>query len=306
MGNHSRWLYAVDEERALPHNRRPGAAWYEVEDGYFEVLGARLLAGRFVDAGDVGFDDCAVNFSESLADKYGGPEAVLGKTMYTGWDGNRRCTVVGVVADMNMGAVPVASPVMTKATYLSRRVSEPGERETYLVRARGGAEEAAAAIAEWADEHGGGRWELLRVEAVERSVAHQRDESMGLVRLFGIVSMVALLFAGLGIYGIVAYSVTARRGEHALRMVLGASRRRVVFEVIARQVRAIWPGLASGIVASLIATPMMARSLELPMEFDLVTGLVALVVIVGAVVVAAVLPALRAGSIDPWGALREE
>jgi ABC-type antimicrobial peptide transport system permease subunit len=161
-------------------------------------------------------------------------------------------------------------------------------------------------MAQWADEQGGGRWELLRVEAVERSVADQRDESMGLVRLFGIISMVALLFAGLGIYGIVAYSVAARRGEHALRMVLGASRRRVVFEVIARQVRAIWPGLALGILASLIATPTMASSLELPMAFDLVTGLVALGVIVGAVVFAALLPALRAGSIDPWGALREE
>jgi putative ABC transport system permease protein len=306
MGNHSRWGYALEQERSLPHNRRPMAAWYEVEDGYFEVLGTRLLAGRFVDAGDVGLDDCAVNFSESLADRYGGPEAVLGKAMYTGPDGNRRCTVVGVVADMNMGALPVASPVMTKATYISRRVSEPGERETYLVRARGDAEEAATAMAQWADEQGGGRWDLLRVRAVERSVADHRDESMGLVRLFGIVSTVALLFAGLGIYGIVAYAVTQRRGEHALRMVLGASRRRVVFEVITRQVRAMWPGLALGIVASLAATPTMASSLDLPMAFDLVTGLVALLVIMGAVVVAALLPALRAGSIDPWGSLREE
>jgi hypothetical protein len=237
---------------------------------------------------------------------HGGPEAVLGKAMYTGPDGNLRCTVVGVVADMNMGAVPVASPVMTKATYASRRVSEPGERETYLVRAHGDAEAAATAMAEWADEQGGGRWELLGVQAVERAVAEHRDESMGLVRLFGIVSSVALLFAGLGIYGIVAYAVSLRRGEHALRMALGASRRRVVFEVIARQVRAMWPGLALGIAASLAATPMMARSLDLPMAFDLVTGLVALLVIMGAVVVAALLPALRAGSIDPWGSLREE
>jgi putative ABC transport system permease protein len=306
MGFHALSLYAVGEERALPYNRRPLAAWYEVEDGYFEVLGTRLVAGRFIDTGDVGFDDCAANFSESLAAMYGGPNGVLGKTLYTGDGGNRRCTVVGVVADMNMGAVPVASPAMIKATYISRRVSEPGERETYLVRAHGDAEEAASAMREWADDAGGGQWELLDVRAVERSVADTRDESMGLVRLFGIVSLVALLFAGLGIYGIVAYSVAARRGEHALRMVLGASRRRVVFEVIARQVRAIWPGLALGIVASVVATPTMANILELPMAFDLLTGLLALVVIVGAVVFAALLPALRAGSIDPWAALREE
>jgi predicted permease len=306
MGNHSRWFYAVEQERALPHNRRPAAAWFEVENGYFEVLGTRLVAGRFVDAGDVGFDDCAVDVSESLAALYGGPQAVLGNTMYTGPDGNRRCTVVGVVADMNMGAAPVASPVMTRATYISRRVSEPGERETYLVRAHGDAEQAAIAIAQWANDRGGGQWELLEVGAVERSVAAHRDESMGLVRLFGIVSVVALLFAGLGIYGIVAYAVSVRRGEHALRMVLGASRRRVVFEVIARQLRAIWPGLVLGIVASVIATPTLANSLELPMALDLVTALVALVVIVGAVVFAALLPALRAGSIDPWDALREE
>jgi ABC-type antimicrobial peptide transport system permease subunit len=89
-------------------------------------------------------------------------------------------------------------------------------------------------------------------------------------------------------------------------MVLGASRRRVGLEIIARQVRAIWPGLALGIVASMTATPTMASSLALPIAFDLLTGVMALAVITGSVVVAALLPALRAGSIDPWDALREE
>lgn len=306
MGTHSRFMYAVEEERALPHNQRPIAAWFEVEDGYFDVVGAQLVSGRFVGAGDVGFDDCAVNFSEALADKYGGPDAVLGKAMYTGADGKRRCTVVGVVARMNMGALAVVPSAFLEAAYISRRVSEPGERETYLIRVQGDAEEAAAVIGRWADEQQDGQWELLRVAAVERGVADQREDSMGLVELFGIVSLVALLFAGLGIYGIVAYSVVARRGEHALRMVLGASRRRVVFEVMARQLRAVWPGLALGIVAGVTATPIIATSLEVPMAFDVVTGLMALVVIVGAVGSAALFPALRAGAIDPWGALREE
>lgn len=306
MGNHSLWLYAFEQERNLPMTRRPIAAWFGVEAGYFDVLGTRLVAGRFIDARDTGRDACAVNLSASLAAAYGGAEAVLGAPIYTGPDGSWRCTIVGVVADMNMGALPVMTPDLTRATYVSREVSEPGERETYLVRVRGDAEEAAAAIAQWSDERGAGRWEVLRVEAVERAAADRRDEFIGLVRLFGIVSIVALLFAGLGIYGIVAYSVTMRRGEHALRMVLGATRGRVVLEVIARQLRAIGPGLALGILASLAAIPTMASSLEMPMVFDVVTGFVALVVILGAVVLAAVVPAVRAGFIDPARALREE
>jgi hypothetical protein len=306
MGNHSLYLYAFEQERSLPLNRRPVAAWFGVEADYFEVLGARLVVGRFIDARDSGRDACAVNLSASLAAAYGGPENVLGAPIYTGPDGTWRCTIVGVVDAMNMGATPITTPDSTKATYISREVSEPGERETYVMRVRGDAEEAAAAIAAWSDEHAGGRWEVLRVEAVERAVADRRDDSMGLVRLFGIVGIVALLFAALGIYGIVAYSVAMRRGEHALRMVLGATRGRVVLEVIARQLRAIAPGLVIGILVSIAAIPAMASSLEMPMVLDVVSGLVALVVIIGAVVLAALVPALRAGSVDPARALREE
>lgn len=306
MGGHFVGLYALEQERMLPPNRWPIAAWHAVEHGYFELLGARLVAGRFIDARDIGRDRCAVNLSESFAAMYGGPEAVVGEPFYTGPDGSWRCTVVGVVGDMNMFAFPVANLDTTRATYISRDVAEPGERETYVVRTSGDAEEAAAAIAQWADESGAGRWELLQVQAIERAVADQRDEYMGLVRLFGIVSIVALLFAGLGIYGIVAYSVTMRRGEHALRMVLGASRSRVVLEVIARQLRAIAPGLGLGILASLTAVPAMANGLEMPMAFGVVTGVVTLVVIVSAVVLAALVPAIRAGSTDPAQALREE
>jgi ABC-type antimicrobial peptide transport system permease subunit len=314
MGAHIGKFYAIEQEQALPLNRRPVSTWYEVEDGYFDVLGARLVAGRFLDEGDVAFGDCAVNVSETLADLYGGPEAIVGKTMYTGHDGKRRCTVVGVVAGTNMGAVPVPSPVMMRATYVSRRISEPGEAETYLVRVRGDAGDAVAALTEWVDTTSGGQWELARMQAVEHAVADMREGSMGIVGMFGIVSTIALLFAGLGIYGIVAYGVTMRRGEHALRMVLGASRGRVALEVVARQVRATWPGLVLGVVVSVVATPLIAESLGrgpggemfLPIAFDLVSSLGALLIILGAVVVAALLPALRAGSIDPWGALREE
>jgi putative ABC transport system permease protein len=245
---------------------------------------------------------------------YGGPEAILGKKIYTGYTRSRQCTVVGVVADMNMGALPVPSPVMTKATYISRQVSEPGEAETYLVRVHGDAGEAVAAITEWVDTTGGGQWELLGLQAVEHAVAAQRGGSMGIVEMFGIVSTIALLFAGLGIYGIVAYAVTVRRGEHALRMALGASRGRLALEVVTRQVRATWPGLVLGVVVSVVATPLVAESLGrgpggenfLPMAFDLVACLGASLIIMGAVIVAALLPALRAASIDPWKALREE
>jgi putative ABC transport system permease protein len=306
MGGHHLSFYAIENEQALPLNRRPFARYYEVEEGYFEVLGTRLVAGRFIEARDIGLDVCGVNLSESLAAEYGGPQAVLGKSLYTGIDGTRRCTVVGVVADMNMGAVPVLNPTDARATYISRRMSEPGEHETYVVRVAGDAEDAVKTLTEKFESVGHSEWELLGLHAVERAVADRRELSMGWVRMFGIISTVALLFAGLGIYGIVAYSVTVRRGEHALRMALGASRNRVVRDVIARQLVAVWPGLALGIVASLVATPMMAKGLDVPMAFDLVTGLAALAVISAAVVVAALLPALRAGSIDPWAALREE
>jgi putative ABC transport system permease protein len=303
MGTHALYIYAIGDEQALPFNQRPIATWYEVEEGYFDVLGARLVAGRFIDERDLGFDNCGVNASQSLADVYGGPEAILGETMWAGMDGRRRCTVVGVVGEMNMFAEPLQTEM--KTTYSSRRVSEPGEQETYVLRVHGDASEAAAAIEEWAARGGGEEWEV-RLHAVEPAIEETREVWMGIVKMFGLASVAALVFAGLGIYGIVAYSVTLRRGEHALRMALGASSSRVMFEIVVRQLRATWPGLALGVVASLVATPIMAESIGLPVAFDLATGVLAMIIIVGAVVLAALLPALRVRSIDPWATLREE
>ena len=119
-------------------------------------------------------------------------------------------------------------------------------------------------------------------------------------------SVVALLLASLGLYGVLAYHVTQRRHEIGVRMALGAGTRTVLTYVLRRGALMVIPGLALGLVASIAGTRLIARFLYQveptdPLTFIGVSGGLTL-----AALLASMWPAWRAARIDPVRALRGE
>jgi hypothetical protein len=124
--------------------------------------------------------------------------------------------------------------------------------------------------------------------------------------LAGVFAFLALLLGTIGLYGLVAYSVSQRTQEIGIRMALGAQRKNVLQMVLAQGVRLIVPGVVMGIIAAILAANLM-RSMLFgvnswdPAIFVLVTALLAIVTLA-----ASYIPARSATKVDPMRALRHE
>jgi putative ABC transport system permease protein len=137
---------------------------------------------------------------------------------------------------------------------------------------------------------------------VESSVG-QRKLSMMLLALF---SIIAVVLASIGIYGVMSYSVTQRSRELGIRMALGAERPRVLALVVGQGMTLAGIGVAIGLVAAFALTRFLSNLLFSVGATDPSTFTLVSVVLVTVAFLATLVPALRATRVDPVVALREE
>jgi putative ABC transport system permease protein len=139
-------------------------------------------------------------------------------------------------------------------------------------------------------------------DVVMASVAPRRFQ-MQLVLLFGVV---ALLLAGLGVYGVVSYSVAQRTGEMGLRMALGAAPQAVARSVLRQAMLPVTIGLGVGLAVAIAAGSVVRSMLFDVTPMDPITLVSVSVVLLTVGVLACYLPARRAMRVDPLVALRAE
>ena len=138
-------------------------------------------------------------------------------------------------------------------------------------------------------------------QLVDRSIAPDRFRTA----LFGSFGAVALLLAALGIYGVMSFLVAQRTPEIGLRMALGAERRRVVGQVVKEGMAAAGAGVALGLVgAYFVGRAMQGMWFGVGAIDPIAFSAVALALILAALL-ACIVPARRAASVDPLTALRE-
>ena len=118
--------------------------------------------------------------------------------------------------------------------------------------------------------------------------------------------LLALLLAAVGLYGLLAYTVTRRTGEIGVRMALGARQREVHWLVLAGALRLVAIGIAAGLAAAWVAARLVSPMLFRLTPTDLPTILVATTLLATVALLAAYLPARRASRVDPMVALRYE
>jgi len=125
-------------------------------------------------------------------------------------------------------------------------------------------------------------------------------------RLTGLFSLLSLLLACVGLYGIMSYAVTRRTREIGIRMALGAERRDILIKVLRETLFTVIIGVAIGIPAALAATHVIKSQLFGLTATDPATVAGATLILVLTAAIAGYIPARRASRVDPTIALREE
>ncbi|MDQ2843593.1 MAG: FtsX-like permease family protein, partial [Acidobacteriota bacterium] len=123
-------------------------------------------------------------------------------------------------------------------------------------------------------------------------------------RLAAVFSLLTLLIAALGIYGVLAYQVTQRRAEIGVRMALGATKQRIIRMVFRHAASVLCAGCAVGLVLSFFASSLVRSLLFGKDRLDLLAYGASLALLVLVAIAAGAIPAWRASSIDPAAALR--
>jgi len=139
-------------------------------------------------------------------------------------------------------------------------------------------------------------------ELVTRSVGSTRLSAA----LFGLFGVLGLLLAGIGIYGVMTYTVQQRRHEIGVRLALGAGPRDVVAMVVGRAARLSAIGIVIGTVLAFAGSGLLKKLLFGVPAHDAMTfaGVAIILAVIGTI--AAVIPGLRATHVDPVSALRGE
>ena len=147
---------------------------------------------------------------------------------------------------------------------------------------------------------------ITQVEPMQHLVDRARAESRFISLLATLLSVIALVLATSGIYGVLSYSVAQRTTEIGIRMAIGAPRAQVLRMILADGFAWILPGLLAGFLLCLAITPLLAQHLYGVEPTNLANYAVMLIGILVVSALAAFLPARRAMKIDPLTALRYE
>ncbi|MEO6222947.1 MAG: FtsX-like permease family protein, partial [Vicinamibacterales bacterium] len=277
-----------------------------VSTGWFETYGIHVLSGRDVADSDTASSEPVVVVNETFVKRFIGGENAIGRMLYTDPEANvsERARIVGVVSDSvyrnaRAGVYATAYRPFLQGSpdgAISASVKVTAQLGIDSLAARSALTEALSQV----DSRLSFSFRDLS-DQVRVSTSQERLVAM----LSGFFGVLALLLAGMGLYGVTSYAVDQRRSEIAVRMALGATGTTVVRMVLARASALVMIGVLIGIGLSMWASKFVGKLLFGLTPRDPATMTMAIVALVVIGAVAAWLPARRASRLDPTAVLRE-
>ncbi len=292
--------FVIEGREVVEGRAQPAGFVVTASTDYFDFLGLAVEEGRgFAQSDDDASFPVAV-VSRSIADRYWPDRDPVGDRIQVSgredW-----LQVVGVVgdvrseADTDQGALNIYRPLTQEA------------RGGMYLLARTGIDAGAAAGPLRQAIHGvDPNQPVDRIRTMRRALYETGASTYALLSLFVTFAVFALLMAAIGIYGVMAYSVSQRRNEIGVRMALGAEVRRVRWMIVVQGVRLVVVGVGLGLVAAFALSRLLGSLVFGISTSDPLTFVGAPAVLIAVALIANVIPARRATLMDPARTLRAD
>jgi predicted permease len=295
--------FTIDGRDGDPANEPRGQVRV-ASPGYFEAMGIPLKSGRLFNAQDRWESPQVVVVSEELARRFFPDGDAMGRYINTGWgrDGHKLGgTIVGIVGDVKqLGLTSDAPPA-----YYAPADQWPTDEVTFTLRT--GADPASLiagirSVVETLDAD----LPLFDFTSGEKLVAGALAQPRFYLMVISAFAVAALLLAGIGVYGIIAYMVRQRTQEIGVRMALGASATQIVRMIVGEGLTLAAFGIAIGVTIAVTLASEIRVLLYGVDARDWVTLVTVAGVLVVAAVAACVIPARSAARLGPQEALRSD
>jgi putative ABC transport system permease protein len=298
--NSGTYYYRADRPDPLP-SARPGGDVSIISPGYFEAMQIPMVRGRAFDDQDRAGHPLVAILNQTAARTLFPNEDAVGKRVKVEWNETDIVTVVGVVADIRHEAVnaspdpcifmPNAQQPFPFASLVVRTTEDPALLER-AVREQVKAVDPDQGIA---------KTELMR-QMVSDSIARPRLEAQ-VLSAFGVI---ALGLASLGLYGLIAFSVTQRSREIGIRVALGASKAAILRMVLGDGLQLALAGVLVGVVGFVTLARFLSSLLFEVKPLDPATLISVISTLLMVSLLASLIPAQRATKADPATILRDE
>jgi predicted permease len=297
--------YSVEGQEPGPGEIQPSVEWLQASEGYFEALGIPLVYGRpFTDADGPGAPPAVIVNTAFVRRHFPDGEAVGRQIQGGNYDPDGDwMTVVGVVGDVpyESGAAGGVHPTIYTAyranpwrrPYLSVQttMAEPSRMSPEI-----------RSIVHDLDP----RLPLRDVATMEERVRRSEAAARFRTQLFTLLAFVSLVLATTGIYGVMAYNVSQRRRETAIRMALGADAKKTLKSVLGQGLKISALGVALGLAGALALSRSLSSLLYEVSPLDAPTFVGAATLLVVVALAASLLPALTAVRTEPATVLRDD
>lgn len=302
-------IFAQDRTYA-PGELPPIRRFRYTTPGFRATLGTPLMAGRDLTWADI-YDKIPVALvSENLAHEYWQtPAGALGKRIRVGTNDGWR-EIVGVVGDVHEDGVNHDAP--TSVYWSVMMDGFEGQKQmvrrdlAFAVRSpRAGSENFMKDVREalWSVD---ANLPLAEVRTLESYYRTSMARTSFALLMLGVAACMALLLGTVGIYGVIAYSVSQRTREIGIRMALGAQRQELTGMFLRHGFRLTAIGMACGLMVSVLLSRFMVSLLFKVSPIDPITYSTVAVALLATALLASYLPSRRATAVDPVEALRSE
>ena len=290
----------------------PNANLRVVTPDYFSVTGTPLLRGRLFNMNDTAQSERVVVINQTMARLYWPGADPIGQSIRlgsnygqeSGTGDGRRVKIVGVVADAHQVRV-IETPVRQEIFFPVTQRPELAHAMTLMVRSNLATEALTLGVRRAVAQIDPER-PVFDLQTMARIVSSSFGPRRMMTVLLSFFALVAIILASVGLYAVMAFSVTQRTREIGIRMALGAQQGHLLRRFLNEGWRLAVIGLVAGIGCALAAARLMRSvvydvSTSDPLTFILASGLLAAVTLA-----ASYIPARRATQVDPMIALRCE